>query len=562
LNVYDVYFGYAKPNGWHAYWEHGMFDSSAARLAGKDSPQEMLKAGQIDKMYYRGLRARADRHRNSTILTNVLNNPSLNPAYTSPLHPPVREWEPRNQIVATGDLNPYLKDKKINKELYPVINQNDIHNRKYMAQYYRLNYKSPLALGSYFKKNLSPKRRPNFVEMLFYDARYSKNKNIWQPDSFSNGLAYTANNMRGPKNWYDRTNGGNRFIYAYSAGCWTKLQPQDYGYDIPSAHWDDWEKIENGDYTGIGDELKERILADPERWKHKVLVAKADQAKRMTKENSRDKIPKWKKNQTLKKWWEGKYGEQNYFSIQDAIKQQRCNGDEMQWYLFYSKPNYLDEFCTNTVFGNKIPKDFCKNNPPKYWNFTVTPKNSANFEKTLNDPTGPFFAGWSSLSDSSEARQNSLRDAARTKINACIDEWDPTKQQNKLQFEGASENQTALVGKMNRLQWMNWCVRPEKHKELFGLRWLFTAFGQWFDHTKAFTDGPFKAGELCEISGGDCIEDNVDENNVNKRSVTHEKNFFGSRESKIEKHLSAGQATLKPFNYFSSFIFAILISIL
>ena len=27
-------------------------------------------------------------------------------------------------------------------------------------------------------------------------------------------------------------------------------------------------------------------------------------------------------------------------------KQQRCNGDEMQWYLFYSKPNYLDEFCT------------------------------------------------------------------------------------------------------------------------------------------------------------------------------------------------------------------------
>merc|ERR1712147_121824 len=83
--------------------------------------------------------------------------------------------------------------------LYPVINQNDIHNRKYMAQYYRLNYKSPLALGSYFKKNLSPKRRPNFVEMLFYDARYSKNKDIWQPDSFSNGLAYTANNMRGPK---------------------------------------------------------------------------------------------------------------------------------------------------------------------------------------------------------------------------------------------------------------------------------------------------------------------------------------------------------------------------
>ena len=29
-----------------------------------------------------------------------------------------------------------------------------------------------------------------------------------------------------------------------------------------------------------------------------------------------------------------------------TFKQQRCNGDEMQWYLFYSKPNYMDEFCT------------------------------------------------------------------------------------------------------------------------------------------------------------------------------------------------------------------------
>merc|ERR1712131_243359 len=170
-------------------------------------------------------------------------------------------------------------------------------------------------------------------------------------------------------------------------------------------------------------------------------------------------------------------GEQNYFSIQDAIKQQRCNGDEMQWYLFYSKPNYLDEFCTNTVFGNKIPKDFCKNNPPKYWNFTITPKNSANFEKTLNDPDGPFFAGWESRSEDPET--------AREKIRACIDQWDPTKQQNKLQFEDASENEYTLVGKMNRLQWMNWCVRPEKHKELFGLRWLFTGFGQWWDRMKA-----------------------------------------------------------------------------
>ena len=32
-------------------------------------------------------------------------------------------------------------------------------------------------------------------------------------------------------------------------------------------------------------------------------------------------MPKWKKKSNIKKWWEGKYGEQNYFSIQDAIKE-------------------------------------------------------------------------------------------------------------------------------------------------------------------------------------------------------------------------------------------------
>jgi len=367
-------------------------------------------------------------------------------------------------------------------------------------------------LGSYFKKNLSPKRRPNFVEMLFYDARYSKNKNIWQPDSFSNGLAYTANNMRGPKTWYDRTNGGNRFIYAYSAGCWTKLQAQDYGYDIPSSHWDDLEKIEQGsDGDSIRPELKERIKADPARWTEKVEAAKADQNARKTKTNSRDKIPKWEKNQTLKKWWKGEYGEQNYFSIQDAIKQQRCNGDEMQWYLFYSKPNYMDEFCANTVFGNKIPNDFCKNNPPKYWNFTVTPKNSANFQKTLDDPAAPLFQGWPS---------DKTNDQRRADIRSCIEKWDPNKQTNKLYFQ--NDDEYTLVGKMNRIQWMNWCVRPEKHKEMFGLRWLFTGFSQWFDKVKAFTDGPFKSGRLCDASG-DCSNDVTD---VTKRSVSHEMNFF------------------------------------
>ena len=128
-----------------------------------------------------------------------------------------------------------------------------------------------------------------------------------------------------------------------------QLQPEDYGYDVPSSFWKLFgKKGENGEPEEIywkdivdvtsgteerirhepnanerrpGKELKERILADPFRWRQNVLAAKKDQEERMTKQNSRDKMPKWKKNQTLKKWWEGKYGEQNYFSIQDAIKE-------------------------------------------------------------------------------------------------------------------------------------------------------------------------------------------------------------------------------------------------
>ena len=97
---------------------------------------------------------------------------------------------------------------------------------------------------------------------------------------------------------------------------------------MPSSHWDDLIENDDGEYevaSGVGKELKERILNNPHRWKVKVQIAKKDQANRMTKENSRDRIPKWKKNQTLKKWWEGKYGEQNYFSIQDAIKENFVN---------------------------------------------------------------------------------------------------------------------------------------------------------------------------------------------------------------------------------------------
>ena len=104
----------------------------------------------------------------------------------------------------------------------------------------------------------------------------------------------------------------------------------------------------------------------------------------------------------------------------------------------------------------------------------------------------------------------------------------------------------------------------QKHKELFGLRWLFTGFGQWFDRAKAFTDGPFKAGTLCETIGV-CAKqegrDQEEENNVTKkRSVTHEKNFFGGRNIQSESLQTETSSSKTP--YLSSFIFFILISIL
>ena len=141
----------------------------------------------------------------------------------------------------------------------------------------------------------------------------------------------------------------------------------------------------------------------------------------------------------------------------------------LHWGVFQNLINgdNNSEYVQNTVFGNKIPKDFCKHNPPKYWNFTVTPKNSANFEKTLNDGSD-FFAGWESREQSFEADPA----AARKKIQDCIAKWDPAKMTNKLQFEDASENEYTLVGKMNRLQWMNWCVRPEV-RLVWGLISLF-----------------------------------------------------------------------------------------
>ena len=91
---------------------------------------------------------------------------------------------------------------------------------------------------------------------------------------------------------------------------------------------------------------------------------------------------------------------------------------------------------------------------------------------------------------------------------------------------------------------------------MFGLRWLFTGFGQWFDRVKAFTDGPFKTGKLCEITGI-CESTEDEENNVTKkRSVTHEKNFFGGRNIELKT-----SSSIRP-HYLSSFIIFILISIL
>ena len=86
---------------------------------------------------------------------------------------------------------------------------------------------------------------------------------------------------------------------------------------------------------------------------------------------------------------------------------------------------------------------------------------------------------------------------------------------------------------------------------MFGLRWLFTGFGQWFDRVKAFTDGPFKAGKLCEITGV-CAEPEEEENNVHKkRSVTHEKNFFGERKN-FQSETSSSKT---PYLTFILFIF-------
>ena len=96
-------------------------------------------------------------------------------------------------------------------------------------------------------------------------------------------------------------------------------------YGTPEVIWveeiRDVDDYNRGQERMPGKELQERIIADPERWRQNVLAAMADQRKRKENKNERDKLQKWQKNQTLKKWWLSQYGEQNYFSIQDAIKE-------------------------------------------------------------------------------------------------------------------------------------------------------------------------------------------------------------------------------------------------
>merc|ERR1711885_4250 len=98
-----------------------------------------------------------------------------------------------------------------------------------------------------------------------------------------------------------------------------------------------------------------------------------------------------KLNKALERWWKGDYGEKWYFSLKDAITQKRCNGDEMLWYLFYSRPSKMDEFCTNTNFGNNIVEDFCKLNPPIYFIFTgFASKNNPDVWMTVEERQAEF----------------------------------------------------------------------------------------------------------------------------------------------------------------------------
>jgi hypothetical protein len=205
--------------------------------------------------------------------------------------------------------------------------------------------------------------------------------------------------------------------------------------DIPESKWTD--------YSGQGGQYK---YVSPDKF----AEIKAEHAQR-----DKDGIPqKHENNEALNKWWKGEYGEQNFFSLRDAIHQNRCNGDEMLWYLFYSRPSKMDEFCKNTVFGNKIPEDFCDNNPASYWNWMVTEKNLKTKYASGEDV---YF-------------------------NECVDE---------IKATGGVMPHTARLPLPNQI---NECLRGKvkvtpttgphaneqrTHLERFGRKWIFTGFSKW-----------------------------------------------------------------------------------
>jgi len=258
---------------------------------------------------------------------------------------PVRDWSPRNVKIATGALNPYWSGHKVNKNLYPVINMN---GRPFWRSHATDSlYVSQAAFNWRLKTNAYTPN-PSKAPWLWAEGQSG------QPNAMKPIRGIEANRKvpktNGSPDWLDRTSSGRKFVYAYSAGCWMKMAPHNYGYDV---------KLTEANYTKVG----------KDKWE---IYSK--QHKSRDKQSSLE--PKYKYNKALDRWWNGEYGEQWYFSLKDAITQKRCNGDEMLWYLFYSRPSKMDEFCTNTNFGNTIPADFCKLNPPVYFNFTVTHKNN------------------------------------------------------------------------------------------------------------------------------------------------------------------------------------------
>merc|ERR1712168_275001 len=280
----------------------------------------------------------------------------------------VRDWAPRNIKLATGDLNPYWIGKPVNKHLYPVINFNG--RPMFRANAWIGREGQMAALPSYFGRGNQIKGNPytSMKGVMTEESERIKRK-VTGGDKQRNRNFIPK--LNGSPDWGERTSDGKKFVYTYSAGCWTKLAPENYGYDIPNSRFEKMKNEGKEDYANRKDEVKTFKETHPS-WKE----FKNEHKAREKGDKKHTKLPKYKINKAMERWWKGDYGKQYYFSLKDAITQKRCNGDEMLWYLFYSKPSKMDEFCTNTNFGNRIRKDFCKLNPPKNFNFIVTTKNN------------------------------------------------------------------------------------------------------------------------------------------------------------------------------------------